>query len=310
MTTAHAAGPAHVDPELLGVYLEGHASPDEAAEVTAHLARCDECYELFVECARELNVTAAVAPRPVPLAGVPGGPLQSSPATPVPPARRPSWWMWAGAAAAAAVAALGTWTLVGLRSQEPRTSAAYVELMAALAPDRVVTGRLAGGVPYAPPPDDVRGGPGLAAARPDLRVQAAAARVQHALSGDQRPQARAALGTAYLVGGQLAEAITELEQAVADRPSDAEAENDLAVAYLERARQTRAPNDYERARAAAAAAARLRPAMPEAFFNQALALEGLGRRDEAAAAWTAFVALDPRSPWTAEAKARLAALSH
>jgi CHAT domain-containing protein len=48
---------------------------------------------------------------------------------------------------------------------------------------------------------------------------------------------------------------------------------------------------------------------PEIAWNRALAIESLHMRDEAIAAWKAYLDLDPDSPWTVEVSARLQKLS-
>jgi len=47
---------------------------------------------------------------------------------------------------------------------------------------------------------------------------------------------------------------------------------------------------------------------PEALFNRALALETLGLRPMAMAAWTSYLAVDSTSPWATEARGRMDAL--
>jgi tetratricopeptide (TPR) repeat protein len=286
---------AHVDPEALGVYLEGHGTPDERAAVEGHLAVCVECYELFVECARALQTEsfAHAARSEAPAEPEPAPATKRSAVTPA------RWWM--SAAAAVIVAGVGWLAYMQRTGSGPRASAEYAALVATLRADRVVAGRLAGGVPYGPPPDAVRGG---AESAVDLRVQAAAARVQTALSTDARPEARGVVAVSYLVSRQVADAVGALERAAAAAPDDAFIQNDLAVAYLERAGASTSP-DLDLGLKAAERAVRLAPAMPEAVFNQALLLERLRRDADAAARWRAYLTLDPASEWATEARRHL-----
>jgi tetratricopeptide (TPR) repeat protein len=289
----------HVDPEALGVYLEGHGTPDERAAVETHLAACGECYELFVECARELRTTSPEqVSQPADAAGPALAPLPKRAVTPG------RWWM--SAAAAVLVGGVAWLAYMQRAGGSPRASAEFSELVATLRSDRMVAGRLSGGVPYGPPPDAVRGGSEGAV---ELRVQAAAARVQTALSTDARPEARGVVAVSYLVSGQVADAVGYLERAAAADADNALIQNDLAVAYLERAGSTAASLDLVRGLKAAERAVSLAPAMPEAVFNQALLLQRLGRDSEAAARWRAYLALDPASDWAAEARRHLERLN-
>ncbi len=242
----------HLDPETIGVYLEGQASTLQRADIEAHLAGCEDCYELFVECAREVAAAPGEeghAPQDAPVGAI-GAPTRGPAAW----FRRQRGWWTAAAAAAAMVAAL-TWAVLQRTSTgEPRHSTEYVDLVASLGDDRIVLGRLSGGVPYAPAPTEVRGGSPEAIAP---RVQAAAARVQTALDGDSRSEARAVIGVSYLVTGQAAGGVMELKQAAAADATNALVQNDLAVAYLERARGSGTLADLPRALAAADLAARL-----------------------------------------------------
>jgi CHAT domain-containing protein/tetratricopeptide (TPR) repeat protein len=60
--------------------------------------------------------------------------------------------------------------------------------------------------------------------------------------------------------------------------------------------------------AAATRAIRRDPTLPEAHFNRALIFEALGMRSEARQAWEAYLALDPDSAWSTEARDKLRAL--
>jgi hypothetical protein len=65
----------------------------------------------------------------------------------------------------------------------------------------------------------------------------------------------------------------------------------------------------ERARLAASRALGADPNLREAQFNLSLAFEGLRRTDDARAAWTRYLEMDPNSSWATEARQHLEAVS-
>src|SRR5262249_11893903 len=85
-------------------------------------------------------------------------------------------------------------------------------------------------------------------------------------------------------------------------------QSDLAAAFIERARRDGSRTDYEKAVAAARKALQLRPTLPEARFNIALALEGLERFREARDEWNQYLAADSSSGWANEAREHLRSL--
>jgi tetratricopeptide (TPR) repeat protein len=307
MGVAHRPAPEHLDPETLGLYLEGRASALEREQVEWHLSRCADCYELFVDSSEALIGPSAADP---------GGAADSmsdsteryasregsTPYAPV--ASRSRFWL--GLLPAAAAVVLITW--VGLERLRPGPSetAEFQTLISAMADGRPAEGRLSGGVPYGPPPSTLRSGE--AAGGPSPRVEAAAASVQSSLERDRSFEAQRALGVSHLAVGTIDRAITAFEAAAAADPGRASAHSDVAVAYLQRARSSRAEVDLTRALEAADRALTLDPGMPEALFNRALALERLGRGDDAIGAWKAYLAVDPRSEWAGEARQALASL--
>jgi tetratricopeptide (TPR) repeat protein len=106
-----------------------------------------------------------------------------------------------------------------------------------------------------------------------------------------------------LIDGDIGEAVDLLRTAVTEEGGAAEAWNDLAVAYLARGARTGATQDLNDALSACDHALALRPDMPEALFNRALALERL-RPSEAVPAWEKALRLDG-TPWRAEIEQRL-----
>jgi tetratricopeptide (TPR) repeat protein len=102
------------------------------------------------------------------------------------------------------------------------------------------------------------------------------------------------------------EALPLLEQAVDLEPRQAAYWNDLAVAWLELASRRRDEDATRRALEAANRALGFAPTQPEALFNRALALERLRKTGQAADAWSAYLAVDPSSPWSSVAREHLA----
>lgn len=92
---------SHLD-ELLSVFLDGEATPPEAAHVHGHLHECLRCRRRLAD----LNAARA-AVRSLPTLEMPPGLVPEAAAAP-PPHRRRSMWIGAAAAVAAAVIALAT----------------------------------------------------------------------------------------------------------------------------------------------------------------------------------------------------------
>ena len=121
------------DLETIAAYLDGRLSDRERARVTAHLAECEECYALFRESAQTLVEEAGriVAMRTwrerLPRARV----------------------LWPAAAAVMATAA-AVWLVVGAGPTRilPSSDPHFQKLVAAVASNRTVEGRMTGGFAY------------------------------------------------------------------------------------------------------------------------------------------------------------------
>jgi len=194
-------------------------------------------------------------------------------------------------------------TLVGVRAERPELQ----ELFTALSREstRPIDGRLAGGVPYAPPRVQTRGVRGDSVS-PDVRI--AAALIEKRARGESTAQNNAALGAGYLALGEWGRAVEALDEAVGDEPRNVTFLNDAAAAYLARAAALDQPEDYVRALDAAARAIRIDPKRPEPHFNRALALRGLHLTSEALDALTAYPSVDRYGPWMTESATRLSEL--
>ncbi len=278
------------DANDLAAYLDGHADAPGRTRLEAHLADCDDCREVFAEC---LRTSAAIA---------------EATDTPAPRGRRLTRRIGIGSALAAAAALVVIVQVARtgrLRSWRETTSnpPELGELVAAAAnlPARSTEARLTGGFRYAPPPSPVRGSTDRALP-PGLRL--AAARLEKLAMESDTPERWAGAGAAYLVLSDAENAITALERAATQR-RDPRFDSDLAAAYLTRARRTDRGDDWERGRVVASRALSADPNLREAQFNLSLAFEGLRQMDDAQAAWSRYLEMDPDSPWAAEARQHL-----
>jgi hypothetical protein len=77
----------------------------------------------------------------------------------------------------------------------------------------------------------------------------------------------------------------------------------LAVAHIARARRRGAASDWADALAAAQRALAANPALDEAWFKRALAIEGARSADEAKQAWKDYFDRDASSDWAREHRA-------
>ena len=275
------------DAETLAAYLDGRLSDRERTGVTAHLAECEECYALFRESAQTHleDAERVVAmwtwrerlPRPKVL--------------------------WPSAAVMATAAAV--WLVVGGGVLAPR-DAGLRALVAAVGTNRPIEGRLSGGFEYGPAPAPIRAGESATLpVAPDVRI--AAAQIEKSAAAERTARTLRSLGIAYLVTGDAARAVPILEEA-ADGPSpDARVLSDLAAAYLARGVRNQ-PQDLAKAATMAERAVKADPALVEAWFNRACALERLSLRDEARRAWQDYLKVDGSSGWAAEARDRLKVL--
>jgi hypothetical protein len=279
--TADSDQPEHrtlcPDNARLARYIDGALDDGERRTVQAHLVTCPACRDVVADTVHALSGFEHVG-RAMPV-------------------------RWLGGLAAAAAVLIGVY-LIGWRG--PRSGPENLEisgLVTALAdaPMRPVEGWLAGGFPYAPPPQIARGRP-VAPTSP--AVVLAAADVLQRAAGNAQPDHRAAVGVANLLSGKLDEAIDALEDAARARPRDATFQNDLSVAYIARAQTLDRADDWTNALASADRAIAIAPRLLQALFNRALALDGLHRDAQAADAWAAFRSIAGRSPAESEAAER------
>jgi len=308
------------DAERLASYLDGVASPEERAQIDAHLATCEDCYFVVAETVqeeRERRPSPIKPPVPVPV--------------PVPvPAPRPWTWLnWSEAGAAVAASLLVMLWLVQNNASRPETesqiASSYpatttsapqpsplvgspqpVALMAALNRLDASTGdfrpllpRLEGGFQYRPMKPVTRSAAGPEEA--PLSVREAALAVESAATSPGAGAAgQRALAAMYLMTGKPNNAVAILEP-MSSGSHDAGLLTDTAAAFLAR----RGQGDAERALDSATRAVVSDPKRPEAWFNLALAAEAVDNPVRATEAWKTFLELDSSSGWAAEAHRHL-----
>lgn len=293
----HGGRPAGCPSEdALAAYLDGACPADRRADISAHLAHCDRCYELVAEVmhAQEADASAGVDQASV-------GEDDDAPPAPLPwPRRRAMVMATAGLAAAAAlvVAVL----IPGATPYERRISG----LVDAVGEERIYEGRLTGGFQYGPLRTPTR-----SAAAPygdNMALAAAAGDLQKRAQADPSASNLHAFAVAALLVGSVDQAVATLENAAAAGDPQAGLQSDLAAAYIARARNAGRDDDWPRAVQAAETALELDPSLREASYNRAVALTGLGLREQAMEAWRQYLQLDPGSPWAEAARAELAKL--
>ncbi|HVT46109.1 MAG TPA: tetratricopeptide repeat protein [Thermoanaerobaculia bacterium] len=262
----------HPESEMLAEFVDGRLEGSELSTITDHLLECEECREIA-------GATAAF--------------VREEEAKAEAPKQRASPW-WIGLAAAAVlVAALA----IPLVRDSGRWSSGSIRSLVAAAPNdaRPIEPRLSGGFAWAPVARVMRG----AEDRASARLLLADHEIQQALEKRRTARTLHAAGVADALLGRTGSAVAKLREASELASGDASIRSDLAAAHY-------AGGDYEASLQEADKALALDPDQGEARFNRALALEALGRRDEALAAWNDYLAIDDSSEWAGEARERLA----
>jgi tetratricopeptide (TPR) repeat protein len=276
--------------ETLAAFIDGRVDGETRRRVIEHMAECPECYSVFL-AATEMRGTAAGAVVPF-------------------PRRRALGIGLVAAAAVAAVVLLLTPTGERLISRPKSGLAALAE---AAPPQRNIEGRLTG-FPYRPLAPVTRGpGDQNAAKNPEnWKLLSVAARVQEEAKKNPTVESLHALGVLHLLLGNREQAVRTLEEALKkdtgetdiskaiQKSRDAKLLNDLSAAYY----TTGSPRAVESSERAFA----LEHTSPAIGFNRALAISALGQSARAEAAWNDYLRLDDHSPWSSEARSRLAEL--
>ncbi|HJS57352.1 MAG TPA: zf-HC2 domain-containing protein, partial [Vicinamibacteria bacterium] len=254
------------DPGLIAAHADRRLSGDEAARMDAHIAGCPDCYEVFAETVQFGLADAGAEPRRK-------GVLLTF-------AQRPAFRIAAGLAAAAAALFVA---LTTFRTAGPSTHGAVplvTELAQGIGERRFIEPRLTGfnyGRLIVLRSGDTQRG--LDAQPP--AVLSAVAKIRERAENDPSPEALGALGITYLVSGDVAAAVKALESASEQDPKNARLLSDLSAAYFARATQADEPADIPKALEAAEKAIALEDPPQEAWFNRAIALEGLHLVDAA-----------------------------
>ena len=309
------------DAERLASYLDGVASPEERAQIEAHLATCEDCYFVIAETVqeeRERRNSRIEPPVPVPV--------------PAPPRWQP-WIRWSAAGVAVAATLVVLVSIPGMfqrRGAQPQMAsgnppsatgalqpasslvdnpqpaklmAALSQLDAEIGDFRPLQPRLEGGFQYRPLKPVTR-----SAAGPDevpLNVRRAALGVELVAAAPGSGAAgQRAVAAMHLMTGEPNKAVAILEP-MSSGSRDAGLLTDTAAAFLARREQ----GDAERALDCAERAVQADPKHPEAWFNLALAAEALDNPGRATDAWKKFLELDSASGWATEAHRHLERLT-
>jgi Putative zinc-finger len=283
--------------ETLAAFIDGRLDPETRGKVIAHMATCSECYSVFIS-ATEMTATAA--------------PPNTSPRS-----SRSAWLAVAVTAVAAAFAIVFLVTPVRDLVLPNRGMAALVKAAPA---QRTIAGRISG-FPYQPMVHVTRGLNYDPMKDPEnANLLTAAAGVQR-LATERRSAANLhALGVTYLLLGNADAAINTLHEALMDEAgqrtvsaaieesNDVPLLNDLSAALSHRAVMHKNVTDAAEAVRCADRAWRI-GGTQEAAWNRAIAAEALNGPKSATVAWNDYLALDPSSPWAAEARKKLAPVS-
>jgi CHAT domain-containing protein len=263
-------GHRHPGAQTMADFVDGTLPRNEIAVVAGHLSGCAECRTVVAETAR----FEREEPRR---------------------ASRASWL----AAAAMIAAALVT---VPLMWNRPSSDPIARLVDAAPADHRILEPRLARfrWARLQPPSRGVDATPDPA----DLKLSGTAGDVLQKTLDRDDAGARHASGVAYLLIGRAGESVAALERAT-QGANGWQAWNDLAAARYALATGEKRPSQLPQALADVDRALHLAPKSAEAHFNRALILEAMGLYDAAREAWERYLALDPASEWSNEARAHL-----
>lgn len=264
------------DLETLSAFGEGTLDEAAFASVSAHVSRCSRCRTVV---ARAAAVEEEGLREPSHLA------LR---------------WVAIAAGVILVVAVVGP----AFRDRRQRQTADPIELMASVAPksSRNIEARLTGGFHWAPYHNNRSGGP---ATQPDQLVAGGtASKVLRDYARDHSAHGLHVRGIALLISDNPAAAMRELEESARLAPGDAQTQSDLAAALYAGAVDDGAT--LASALNAANRAIQLDPRLAEGYFNRALVLERMGRKEETRAAWEEYLRHDSSTAWAREARDHLA----
>ena len=271
------------DAESLAAYADGNLRGAQRQAVERHLAECDNCFETLsgaigLERARLRRRTL-----------------------------RRRLLVGAGSTAGVAAAVWLAIVLPGRLTSSPTGRPELAALVAAVGTTRVIEPRITGGFAHGLVTAPIRSGESvLDASSPEIRI--AVARIEQKAQESRRPEAIAALGVAYLAVANADKAVSALEESTDSPAPDPSGLSDLAAAYLVRGAEYKQFEDVAKALSAAERAVRGNPALAEASFNRALALERLFLTSQAREAWEDYLKVDAGSGWAEEARRHLESL--
>jgi hypothetical protein len=182
------------------------------------------------------------------------------------------------------------------------------ELHLAYKNDRRLNARIVG-FEYSPPPMVTRG-PGDRDKPETDQSKRAAAILAAALNDKRSAETLYATGKVSLAKRDLETAISRFEEAAALAPQNADIHSDLGAAYLEMGEATVTKDTtkglelLDNSLKHLEKAAGLNPKLLEPRFNLGLVFERVDP-ERAKKAWNDYIALDPSSKWTEEARSRL-----
>jgi tetratricopeptide (TPR) repeat protein len=280
-----------LDAETMAAFIDDRLEPSERAAVEAHLAKCEDCYEVWMDAVATAGSRASTEA------------LGSSKAS----EHRTSsfdWRLVIGIAATVILIAYLGRTVI-FPSDDLKSERAIMALAQVSEAARPSIGRLSKPFAYGPVRSSSRDStaPSLSVAvrqqTAELRVFASHTRSATTLRG---------AGIALLVEGAVDEAIRTLEAAIVEAPNRVDIRVDTAAAYLERFTQLGDVQDAVRSVEHSTFVLQKEPNSTAALFNRAVALEGTRRIEDAIADWVRFLEIDSASGWADEAQARLAKL--
>jgi tetratricopeptide (TPR) repeat protein len=282
-----------IDAATLAAYVDGTLDAAGRNRVVGHLASCADCYELVAEVIRteaELDGTAADVEE-----------FEDERGKDELPAPKQVFWTkplrFATAGGLMAVAATALFFVIERGTPLDR-------LVTAVGPERLIEARPSGGFQYGPLRSPMRGSEDVR----DLSVRAEAERLRERAASSGAADDVHAWGVGQLLRGDIDGSIASLEAAARSKPNDAAYRADVGAAYMSRFVQQKNQADAATALDAFDKALALSPTAAEAWFNKALLLERLDRRDEALAAWNRYLALQDQPGWRNEAIRRRDAL--
>jgi len=257
------------DAAILASFVEGRLDTVARERVARHVADCTQCVSIVAGTTLFLREERRRS-------------------------RLSAFSRWRGIAAGIAViiSAVILWQTLGREHSLRR-----LRNLAAMSPARVVEGRLDGfgHAPFSERRSEER-------SRATLALRAEAER----LTASEKPDAETlhARGVALLLTGDQDGAVRALTAATRLDSGDAAVWNDLSAAWIAAASRG-AHGGFHKALSAANRAVALAPELASPQFNRGVALEHLGRRDDAARAYRAAAAAEDEPGWREEALQRL-----